>query len=216
MRTLIRCLPAAVVVLTAVTTAVARDDAEPAVHDEIRELRDGLLAAIEQKDADTLLTFVHEDVVLTVQDGKELKAIRKKDGVRDYIERLLTGDSAGVSELKLNVEVDELTILHGDDSGVAFGHSADSYVLRDGSAFKLPTRWTATLVRAHDGWKLASLQVSSNLFQNPLLDALKNAAWIGGTALGLAVVVAFILGRRMGGSDASDSDSKAASSSDDG
>lgn len=159
-------------------------------HDAIRVMRDGLLKAIDNKDVDSLLEFLHEDVVMTAQAGAELKAIRKHQGIREYMESLLTGTNPGVKSLKLNIEVDELTILHGDDAGIAFGTSNDHYVLRNDSEFNLATRWSATLVKDGEQWKIASLQLSSNLFDNPVLDAAKKSLYVVGTiatAIGLSL-----------------------------
>ena len=198
MATLNRFLTILIVFTTAASISVGQEASPVDVHDELRQLRDGLLEAIHQKNAEELVGLVHEEIVMTAQDGTELNTIRKKEGVRDYIQRLFTGENAGVRELILNVEVDELTILHGDDAGVAFGHSRDKYVLRDGTQFELPTRWTATVVHTDDGWKLASLHVSSNLFKNPVLATHQNWIMLMGIVLGTFVVLAAILGYRLG------------------
>ena len=115
-------------------------DKAAATHDEIRAVREGILQAIKTKDADALIAYLHPDVVMTLQDGKELKTIRKHEGVRDYLIRLLTGPQPGVKSFQPSVTVDELTILHGDDTGIAFGSSRDHYILADNSEFEVPTR----------------------------------------------------------------------------
>jgi ketosteroid isomerase-like protein len=164
----------------------APKDKTEATHDEIRAVRDGVLKAVKAKDVDALLKYLHPDVVLTAQDGKEQKVIRKHDGVRAYLARQLTGPSALIKSIQPDVTVDELTILHGDATGVAFGSSKDHYVLADGSESVLPTRWSATLVK-HDGtWKVANLHFSTSLFDNPVLTAVNRIMyWVGGIAAGV-------------------------------
>lgn len=181
----------------------AAESAAPAVdveqtHNEIRALRDALIKAVNEKDVDSLLPLLHENVILTAQDGDQLATIRGRDGIRDYLDRLLTGPDAGVREMTVSPVVDDLTILYGDDAGVAYGSSTDEYVLRDGSKFTLKTRWNATVVRAADGWQLASLQVSSNLFDNPVLKSLtqlislaSGIAAVAGIAIGFALASFF-------------------------
>jgi hypothetical protein len=89
------------------------------------------------------------------------------------------------------VTVDELTILYGDDTGIAFGSSKDHYVLADGGEFDLSTRWSATMVKHEGKWKVASLQVASGWFDGPVVQATtKMMYWVGGVAAG----VGFILG----------------------
>ncbi|MEZ6053106.1 MAG: nuclear transport factor 2 family protein [Planctomycetaceae bacterium] len=171
---------------------------DEAIHDAIRELRDSLIDAVNNRDVETLLSLLHEEFVLTAQDGEELATIRGREGVRDYVNRLLTGPDAGVKDMTVDPVVDELTILHGDDTGIAYGHSTDQYTLRDGSQFTLNTRWSATLVKGDAGqWQLASLHVSTNLFDNPVLDMLKQYSLIISIATGFAGLMIGILGTKM-------------------
>ena len=158
-------------------------------HDDLRALRDSLVTAVNTKDVDTLLSWLHEDVILTAQDGDHLATIRKRDGVRDYLDRLLTGPKAGVQKMTVSPVVDEIAILHGDDTGIAYGHSTDVYVLNDGSEFTLQTSWSTTLVKTPEGWRVASLHVSSNLFDNPVLDALSRFIMIASCIAGLVGIV---------------------------
>ncbi|MEM7476395.1 MAG: nuclear transport factor 2 family protein [Planctomycetota bacterium] len=182
----------------------AADDSGSAVnidetHDALRVLRDGLLDAIAKKDVEAILGYLHEDVVLTAQDGDKLNCVRKHDGVRDYMDRLLTGESPGVKSLELDFHVYELTVLYGDDSGVAFGHSNDHYVLSDGNEFDLATRWTSTVVFDGNEWKVASIHVSSNLFDNPVLGAATGYLMpIGAGALVAGLLIGFVIARVVG------------------
>lgn len=181
----------------ATTDANASDDAK---HAAIRQLRDALIKAVNTRDVDSLMDLLDEDVVLTAQDGDQLATIRGRDGVRDYIDRLLIGPDAGVRQMTVNPVVDELTILHGDDAGIAYGSSTDHYTLRDGSEFTLKTRWSATVVRDDDSqWRLGSLHVSTNLFDNPVLDGLKQYALYGALTAALAGCLAgYIAARFLG------------------
>lgn len=182
-------------------TEVKKDAKEQKAHDDITALKEAFLKAIDKKDADAIIALVHPDIVMTVQDGKELKTHRKHEAVRDYLARHLTGPSPNIKSLKPDVKVDDWTILYGDDTGVAFGKSEDKYVMADGREFTLPTRWSTTLVKTDDGsWKIANLHVANNLFDNPVLDAYKKSmTWflIGAGVAGL--VVGWILAKMMGG-----------------
>jgi uncharacterized protein (TIGR02246 family) len=185
--------------------AVAADDPAPeaqgenaADHDALRELRDKLIQAINDKDTDALLALLEPGVVLTTQDGEQLKAIRGHDGVRDYMTRMLTGPNHFIASMKVQPTVDDLTILYHGDTGVAFGSSQDHYQLVDGTQFDLATRWSATMVKENGQWLIANLQTSSNLFDNPVQAAVWHEAeifsaltGIGGLALGV------VLGRRL-------------------
>jgi ketosteroid isomerase-like protein len=166
-----------------------------AEHEQLRGLRDRLIAAVNSNNEGAIIAEMRPDVVLTMQDGQELRTIRGHDGVRDYLKRMLTGPSHGVENVQIKPVADDLSILYDADVAVAFGNSQDHYRLVDGREFDLRTRWTATVVKDNDRWSLAALQVSTNIFDNPVINgAVRLAAW---TAVG-AGVAGLILGLLIG------------------
>jgi hypothetical protein len=91
--------------------------------------------------------------------------------------------------------VDELTHLYGD-TGVAVGSSKDTFDMTDGRHFTVATRWTATLVKKGDRWKIAALHASGSMFDNPVLDIAKRALyWTGGVAACVGLLLGVFLGR---------------------
>ena len=177
---------------------------ENPAHEELRELRGRMQAAMNSKDIDALLTGVTEDVVFSTMNGD---VVRGKDGIRAYFSKMMTGPDAMVKEVNTAFEADDLTLLFGgslgepEDAGVAFGKSKDSYVLKDGTEFQVEPRWTATMIREPDGWKVASFHYSVNMFDNPLFNKLKGMTkqvGFAGLGIGLLVgmLVGFLLGRR--------------------
>lgn len=168
-----------------------------ATHAAIRQLRDGLIEAVNNKDLDKLTSLLHKDVILTAQDGEKLSTVRGVKEIRDYIDRLLVGPSAGVTKLVVHPKVAELTILHGDDAGIAYGDSSDDYTLRNGTQFVLNSRWSATVVKTdNDHWQLASLHISSNLFDNPVLNAQVKYATLVTVVAGVAGILIGCMGAK--------------------
>jgi ketosteroid isomerase-like protein len=149
-----------------------------------------MVAAINKGDLDALLTHLDKDIVVTWMDGE---VSRKPEGVREYIERMTKGPNRKVNSYSTEVEVDDLTHLYGE-TGVAFGHSKDHFVLTDGRDLLVNTRWTATLVRKDNKWVLASFHASTDMFDNPVLHiAVKQTAWwAGGIAGAVGLVVGFL------------------------
>jgi uncharacterized protein (TIGR02246 family) len=170
---------------------------DEAVHNELRALRDGLLDAMNKGDIERQLTYLHPNIVVTALNGE---VSRGRDGVRAYFLKMTTGPNRVVESFHCEVTVDELTILYGADTGIAFGSAVQSYKLTDGLKLDAKTRWTATLVREHDHWLVASLHASANLFDNPLLTMAKRTAyWAGGISLLVGLVVGLVIGRRRKG-----------------
>ena len=184
---------AAGMLLSMGTAAVAQPVEDPA-HAELRTLRDALVDAVNKKDVDALLRQLHPDVVVTWQNAE---VSRKHAGVRAYLARMLEGPDRIVDEFTTNPAVDELTILHGGDTGISFGSSRDHFKLRGGQSFDLNSRWSATVVRQDGRWLIASFHASVNMFDNPLLAGAQRLA-LGGAAgaLILGLVAGYVVARR--------------------
>jgi ketosteroid isomerase-like protein len=166
---------------------------EDPAHAELRVLRDNLVDAVNKKDVEALLKQLHPDVVVTWQNAE---VSRKPEGVRAYLARMLQGPDRIVDDFTTSVAVDELTILHGGDTGISFGTSTDHFKLRSGQSFDLRSRWSATVVRQDNRWVVASFHASVNLFDNPLLNGAKTLA-IGSAAGALVVglAIGFLIAR---------------------
>jgi hypothetical protein len=76
------------------------------------------------------------------------------------------GENRRVESQDMKLDVDELSTLYSGDTAVAFGDMKDHFKLMRGMEFDLQSRWTATLIKQAEGWKLAALHVSTNMFEN--------------------------------------------------
>jgi hypothetical protein len=174
--------------------APAAPSADDATHDELRALRDGLLDAMSKGDIEKELTYFHPNVAVTWHNAE---VSRGHDGVRKYLSRMLEGPDKIVESFKADVNVDELTILYGGDTGISFGSAVEHFKMTSGRTFDLPARWSATLVKENGRWLIASLHASDNLFDNPLLNMARRMVWwAAGIALLAGLALGFLLGRR--------------------
>jgi ketosteroid isomerase-like protein len=155
---------------------------EDPAHGELRTVRVSLLQAVNKNDVDAILSHLHKNVVVTWMDGT---VSRHQDGVRSYYDRMMKGEQRVVDTVTINPVVDELSILYGGgNTAVAFGSSDDDFKLRRGLAFKVHSRWTATLVKEEGKWLITAFHASASLFDNPLLNTAKQMVyWAGGIAL---------------------------------
>jgi ketosteroid isomerase-like protein len=179
-------------------SATAAQEAKPAedpAHEQLRELRRELVAAINKGDIDRLLTHLDKDIVVTWMDGRVSRGPRE---VKEYIEKMTKGESRKVASYQTEAEVDRLTQLY-KDTGVATGSSRDSFVLTDGRDFTVNTRWTATLVKGDAGWKLGGFHASTDMFDNPVLHIAirRTATWVGLGAAVVGLLVGVVIGRRL-------------------
>jgi ketosteroid isomerase-like protein len=169
--------------------APAGDDA---LHNELRALRDGLMKATNEANLDAMLTFLHPNVVVTWQNAE---VSRGHAGVRAYVTRLTRGEGKKVEKFTTNPTVDELTILYGGNTGIAFGALNDHFQLTDGMNFELSGRWSATVVRENGRWLVASFHASTNVFDNAVLAlAGRTMRWVAAGAFAGGVLLAFLIG----------------------
>jgi uncharacterized protein (TIGR02246 family) len=182
--------------LSLMPVAPASEIIEPnhEIHNALRGLRDRLLDATNKKDIDGILAEMHPNVVVTWQNAE---VSHGKQAVRAYLERMLKGPNPVVRSYRATVNVDDLTTLYGPSTGVAYGSSVETFDLTSGQKFTMRGRWSATMVNENGRWLLASVHASSNLFDNPLLNAAKKSLLIGiiGSAV-LALLVGWFIGRR--------------------
>lgn len=174
--------------LLCLAPAVLAAQTDPEItHDEIRRLRDDILAALQRGDIDAVLPHLHPNVIFTPMNNE---VARGPQGVKAYFEKMMTGPDRVVEEMQLHMEVDRLTDLYGD-TGIASGSSNDFYQLTSGPRFNVPTRWTCSLVRENGRWLIASFHSSVDAFENPILALQKRATALPMAGLGILAGLAF-------------------------
>jgi ketosteroid isomerase-like protein len=170
---------------------------ENPIHNELRKLRDEAVDAFKEKDIDRLLACLHPDVIGIFQNAE---VCRGHDDIRAFHKRMSEGDNRTVVSQTTDFVVDDLSTLYGDDTAVAHGTMTDHFVLKNGMEFDLVSKWTATMVKENDKWLVASIQASTNMFDNGVMNmTLKwNSVKMGGIGLlvGGVLVVGIALVRR--------------------
>lgn len=159
---------------------------EDPAHKELRALKSELVEAVNKNNIDGVLARLDKDVVVTWMNGEVSKGPKE---VKEYLERMTKGDKAIVKSYQTDPTVDDLTHLYGD-TGVAYGHSKDTFVLNDGRSFTIEPRWSATVVKKDGKWLIASFHGSADVFKNPILDiAIRQTATYVGIGAGVAGLI---------------------------
>src|SRR5688572_12371304 len=149
---------------------------ENVIHDELRELRVALTEAVKKGDIEGQLAHVHKNIVATWQNNR---VVRGADGLQAFLKEMDAENKKVFRGYKVEPEADEITILHGGDTGIVFGKSVPQYHYL-GMDFELENRWTATLVKERGKWKIAAYHVSGNIVDNPVLSVAKRSAYWAG------------------------------------
>lgn len=150
-------------------------------------LRGELVDAFNKGEVDRLLSHLDPDVVVTWQNGEECRGPQE---VRAFYDRMMTGPDRVVKRISVNPVVDDRHIYDGTWA-VSWGNLHDDYDLNDRSSFRFDSRFTATIARRGEVWKVTAFHASVNAFDNTVLRATakKVGIWtgVGGTVLGLLV-----------------------------
>jgi uncharacterized protein (TIGR02246 family) len=174
---------------------VQQPNSDEAIHEQLQNLRDALFEAYESHDVDAMMQFIHPNAVITWQNGQRN---RGPDGFRRFYNEMMQGEGKIVQSITSKVTINDLSVLHGDDTAVAFGELDDKFVLVGGKKFELHSRFTATLVKVDDRWLIAAFHVSANVFDNPLLNAMRRLSiYIAIAAAIIGVVIGAVVGRRL-------------------
>ena len=182
-----------VLILFAWARPVRAQPVDEAIHKDLSALRDSLLDAINKGDIERLQSYLHSNVVVTWHNAE---VSRGRESVRKYYTRMTSGPDKLVESFHVEVTVDELTSLYGDNIGIAFGNSLEQFKLVRRSGFELQGRWTATLIKENGRWLIASLHLSTNVFDNAVLNLTRKAIyWVGGGSLVAGLIVGFFVGR---------------------
>ena len=193
---MIRAVLLASAFLLTIPAGIAAQSSEPDQHAADRALLLELLAKVEQAlnqhDADAIAPYLHPQVVMTYQNAEVTTGIEQ---AKAFYSRMLIGPDAVVKDFSTKAEVSAPAVFYAN-TAVAYGTTTESYTLAEGLDFTLDTRWTATVTKEGDGWKVAALHFSSNLFDNPVLAGVQKTLWMAGAG-GLVggMLLMFVLGR---------------------
>jgi ketosteroid isomerase-like protein len=147
----------------------------------INLLRHELVESFNKGDLDRLLSHLDPDVVITWQNGE---VCRGPAAVRAYYDKMMTGPQRRVEKVSADPKVDDRHVY--GDWAVSWGSMNDRFVLTDGSDLAMNSRFTATIARRGDAWKVTSFQASVNAFENPILGYAAKKAGTWALTIGLA------------------------------
>jgi len=165
------------------------EEADHAIHEELRGILKTVETAINSSDYDKMLPVLSEQVRATPVNQEFLAG---RPAVTAYFKKWF-GQGGYLKKLEMQLSADELTELSADKSwGLVRGNGVEKYILADGRPYELHTRWTATMVKEADGhWRIRSIHIGTNFLDNPILTEAEHAL---GKAAGLGALGGLLLG----------------------
>ncbi len=146
--------------------------------------------ALNTRNFDSIMPSLHPNFTVVTVDNQKLVGA---DAFKKYYLGLFEGPGALVNKIETKPVADELTQFVGDNTGITYGTSQDTFHFKDGEVRTMPTRWSAVAQKDNGTWKLVNIHFSANLMDNPALAAAKSYAGkiaAGSGILGLLIGLA--------------------------
>lgn len=173
--------------------AFAQDDPHTEDRKALLKIMREVEASINEQSIDRMLTQMDQNATVTWWNGE---VSRGHADIKAYYERMMKLEgkilNKYTSVAKLGASA---RFLGNGDVAIADGSSEDEFFPVARGSFRLSSRWSSTLVKTNGEWKTVSLHLSSNVFNNSLIDEAKTALWfvgLGGLAGGLLLGWLFV------------------------
>jgi len=115
-----------------------------------------------------------------------------------YYDRMVKGKDRIITRYTTKAALDgHARFLGNGDVAVANGTMEDEYFPVIRGPFKLSSKWTTTVAKVDGEWKVIALHLSSNVFNNVLLDEAKRMLmYVGGGGVLVGLLAGWFFGRR--------------------
>jgi ketosteroid isomerase-like protein len=182
----LRRVAVAVVIAICVVTGTAGAQQPDPRGDDRKRLRAMLAefeAAINAQSIERMVAQMDDNVTVIWLNAE---VSRGKDEVKAYYGRMVGHDKAILKKYLTKATLGAPAKFYGDIA-IPDGAAADEFYPIARGFFTLDSRWSSTMVKNAGEWKIVSLHLSSNVFNNPLLDEIK-------ADIVKAAVVGFVVG----------------------
>jgi ketosteroid isomerase-like protein len=203
----LKVLPAMMIVAAMCVVPVVRaEEADHAIHEELRGVLRAITTAMNSGEYDRMLPYLTETVEAT-SITQEVMTGRAE--VSKYFQEWF-GPTGYMRSMKMTLEPDRLTELSPDKSwGLVRGRALEHYEAKDGDQFDFVERWTAVMVRGDDArWRVRAIHFGTNHLDNPVLTKVQRTLLrylyiAAAVCLALGLAMGWWLGRRRGRGTAS-------------
>jgi ketosteroid isomerase-like protein len=174
-------------------------EADHAIHEELRAVLGVFVTSVNTGEYDKMLPILSENIRATPIDQEFLTS---RTEVSAYFQKWF-GKGGYLKKLEIKMTPSAPTELSADKSwGIVHGTGVEKYILSDGRAYDLNTRWTSVLVKEEDGhWRVRDIHIATNFLDNPILTEAEHAlgkvtAIGGGIGLTLGLLIGWLFGRK--------------------
>ena len=142
--------------------------------------------ALNTGNIDAFKRILNEPFFITTSNQKTFTDL---NGFKSYYNDLFSGPNAPLKSLSLDPKAEIKTAFITENVGLCYGISNDTFVFKNGKSKKMLTKWTATVVKNNNDWKLANLHLAIDAFDNPMLKSMQETIYL---ASGISFFVGLI------------------------
>ena len=197
---LLRIVAAGVAAISLIAATGWAQQPDPHAEDraQLRAMLAEFEAAINAQSIDRMVAAMDDNVTVIWLNAE---VSRGKDEVRAYYGRMVGHEKAILSKYLTKASLGAPAKFYGDIA-IADGSAMDEFYPIARGFFRLDSRWSTTVIKNAGQWKIVALHLSSNVFNNPLLDEVQTnivKAGIAGLLIGLALMwlITSVLRRRL-------------------
>ena len=161
-------------------------------NETIRNIFTSFAVAINSQNNSKLMSVAREQLIVI---GSNQELISGKKTVEDYFPRIVGGKNYRFERAGFTIEPGAVVeISNSGDMAKVYGRGTEKYKLNS-IEHTVSTRWSATVVKEGEEWKVASFHSGINFADNSVLTAFEEFGWKVGIAAGLiSLLIGFILG----------------------
>ena len=191
----IRLIGIGVAIMLGVQAGVFAADARDDDRKALLKVFDEIVNGINEQNIDRMLAQMDPNATVIWLNAE---ASRGHAEIKAYYNRMVSPTGSPDAILKkylTKAQVASPARFFGDIA-VADGTMADEFFPIRREVFKLNSNWSVTCIKRDGEWKIVHLHLSTNVFNNNLLDEVKQMVWYaaaGGLAAGLALMI--VIGR---------------------
>lgn len=158
---------------------------------QLRAILTEIEAGINDQSIDRLLAVMADNVTVTWLNAE---VSHGKPEVKAYYQRMVGGQGTILKKYLTSAKLGSQAKFFGDIA-VADGTAADEFYPHARSVFRLNSTWSSTLAKIDGQWRIVSLHLSSNVFNNPLIAELERMLWVvGAGALVAGILLTALVG----------------------
>jgi ketosteroid isomerase-like protein len=153
--------------------------------DSIIRTRELALQALNTRDFSQIEPYLHPSFTITTVDNQ---VFHKVPEFEKYWNQQFADT---IENIQMALKGDILRTFLSPQTLVSSGDAIATFSFKDGNVADMAMRWTAVLQKLQDRWTIQSLHFSSNLLDNPVLNAAQRQRWIFAVVAGIG---GFLLG----------------------